>query len=456
MSRSNSEQALVDFILRTISSKTSNEIIEIHDKMELTLEELLNGGLNSIQLNELPEYFIQNCIDKEGIAKNLLEDAGLKSQVLERLFGGFTTEPVEQSWDHIFKSQESTSQNNITEETASYFGANSMTKDSLITSISNNKALIADIQEGLNKGTITVEDMVNLGFSYDFIERLQNFQAQSPIFPKLSELPPLRNDATDIYFLGMPGSGKSTMLAALFSYCNEIGVMKNIVDNQFGNKYRNQLVLGMAQGYLPSSTPSEFINFIPVDMKYDGQENYQKLNFLDMAGEKFKSVADEGVAEFSAYKNYLDNNNPKCLIFVIDFFENNKIEALKQDQNLQQVLSLLEAYGILEKTEAVYLVVTKADLFSSPNKQDYADNYIRTKYRNFLNACKDAKEAYNFVLKSFPYSIGPSKFSYILEDCESSTNSNLVEYPKLLLQQLEHDMAYKKDGKLSKWFGKGK
>jgi predicted GTPase len=456
MTRSNSEQALVDFILRTINTKTSNEIIDIHDKMELTLQELLSGGLNATLLNDLPEYFIQNCVNKEGIDKDTLETAGLDSQIIGRIFGAAVNEPVEQSWDTIFKTQEPPSQVENTEETISFFGTNTMGREDLLTSIANNKALIADIQDGLNKGTIEAADMANLGFSYDFIERLQSFQAQSPIFPKLSDLPPLRTNATDIYFLGMPGSGKSTMLAALFSYCNEIGVMKNIVDNQFGNKYRNQLVLGMAQGYLPSSTPSEFINFIPVDMKYEGQDHYQQLNFLDMAGEKFKSVADEGVEEFSAYKNYLNNNNPKCLIFVIDYFENNKVEALKQDQNLQQVLSLLEAYGILEKTEAVYLVVTKADLFSSPNKQEYADNYIRTRYRNFLNACKEAKDAYNFVLKSFPYSIGPAKFSYILEDCDSSTNANLVEYPKLLLQQLEHDMAYKKDSKLSKWFGKGK
>jgi hypothetical protein len=108
----------------------------------------------------------------------------------------------------------------------------------------------------------------------------------------------------------------------------------------------------------------------------------------------------------------------------------------------------------LKKAEAVYLVVTKADLFPSPNKQEYAEQYISNKYRNFLNACLHAKKSYNFELKSFPYSIGPAKFSYILEDCDPDTNSNLVDYPKLLLEQLENDMAYKKGNKLGSWFGK--
>jgi hypothetical protein len=452
MTRSNSEQALVEFILRTINTKTSNEIIDIHDKMELTLQELLSGGLNANILNELPEDFIQKCIDKEGIDRETLEAAGLDSQVLNRLFVGTRHETDGPTWEDIFNDKK---RGDIPPpDPIDSSEMNSIDRDSLLTSIANNKAKIRDIQDGLNKGTIDVSDMSNLGFSYDFIDRLQGFYAEEPEFPPVELLPPLRSNTSDIYFLGMKGSGKSTMLASLFSYANSIGVMRNKVDNQFGNKYRNQLVLGMAQGYLPTSTPSEFINYIPVDMKYEGQRDYQELNFLDMAGEKFRRVADTGIDEFATYKMYLQNNNRKCLIFVIDYIENNRIETLRQDQNLQQVLSLLEAYGILEKTEAVYLVVTKADLFPSPDKQSYADTYVSTKYRNFLNACKEAKATYNFVLKSFAYSIGPAKFSYILEDCDPSTNLNLVDFPKLLLQQLENDMGYRRTGGLTNLFGR--
>ena len=454
MTRSNSEQALVDFILRTINTKTSNEIIDIHDKMELTLQELLSGGLNANLLNELPEYFIQTCIEKEGLDKDTLDAAGLDSQVLNRLFVGAEDEPNGPNWEDIFKKKGDDDNNKPPLEPIDSSEKNSIDRDSLLTSIANNKASIPDIKDGLNKGTIDVSDMANLGFSYDFIDRLQGFYAEEPEFPPVELLPPLRSNTSDIYFLGMKGSGKSTMLASLFSYANSIGVMRNKVDNQFGNIYRNQLVLGMAQGYLPPSTPSEFINYIPVDMKYEGQRDYQELNFLDMAGEKFRRVADTGIDEFATYKMYLQNNNRKCLIFVIDYIENNRTETLRQDQNLQQVLSLLEAYGILEKTEAVYLVVTKADLFPSPDKQSYADTYVSTKYRNFLNACKEAKSSYNFVLKSFAYSIGPAKFSYILEDCDPSTNLNLVEFPKLLLQQPENDMGYKRTGGLTNWFGR--
>lgn len=454
MARSASEQALVDYILKSIRTRSTNELIDYHSKMDVSLKEMIMNGLSASQLNGLPIDFIKKFIEDGNINLENLEDLGVDEQILQSLNPNFTSTIIESEPEINPNSWFNQTFSPVMDAPQNQGYPDMPTKDAILEEVRTNKALIADIQEALNRKVIDSNDLAYLGFSYEFIDRLQQYEPQSAIYPKFSDLPPLREDASDIYFLGMPGSGKSTMLAALFSYCNEVGVMGNIVDNQFGNKYRNQLVLGMAQGFLPNSTPSEFINFIPVDMKYHGQTNSQQLNFIDMAGEKFRSVANEGIQEFAAYKNYLNNNNPKCLIFVMDFFENNKVEALKQDQNLQQVLALLEKFGILKKAEAVYLVVTKADLFPSPNKQEYAEQYISNKYRNFLNACLHAKKSYNFELKSFPYSIGPAKFSYILEDCDPDTNSNLVDYPKLLLEQLENDMAYKKGNKLGSWFGK--
>ncbi len=453
MSRSNSEQALVDFILRTISTKSTNEIIDIHDKMELTLNELIKGGLNASQLNALPEYFIQNCIEKENIDKETLEVAGLEGGILNRIFGITEEAPKVESWETILNTDEAKP---VFDDFQNPFEMHSneknLSKTEILELIQLNKIEIPKIKEALEKHIIEVSDLANLGLSYEFIERLQGFYIVEPEIIPFEQLPPLRNNASDIFFLGMKGSGKSTMLASLFAYANSTGVMRYKVDNQAGNKYRNELVLGMAQGYLPQSTSKEFINFIPVDMKYEGQKNYQELNFLDMAGEKFRSVAEDGINEFESYKKYLDNNNRKCLVFIIDYYENNRVETLRQDQNLQMVFTQLIAYGILEKTDAVYLVVTKADLFPSPDKKGYADSYVNSKYRNFLNTCKEAKETYKFVLKSFPYSIGPTKFQYLLEDCDPLTNSNLVEYPKLLLEQLEHDMGYKRGGGIKTWF----
>jgi hypothetical protein len=108
----------------------------------------------------------------------------------------------------------------------------------------------------------------------------------------------------------------------------------------------------------------------------------------------------------------------------------------------------LEKFEILKKTDAVYLVLTKADLFPEENKQKFCETHVEKRYTNLINSCLDAKKKYKFVMKNFPFSIGPAKFNYILEDCDPDTNDNLVRYPKQLLQQLEEDISYLKGG----WF----
>jgi hypothetical protein len=426
--RDKTQQAMAAVLLRSIPTKSPEEIEAIYSRMNIWLIEMIEqGGLSSDQLNAVSEELLKISLDKDEISLEQLEAAGLASEKIHRLAGKVTEQPTPQA--AVPSIPQPPSERQI-----------------LLSQIERGKAIIKDIQNGLNRGLLQESDLIGFGLSYDFIERLKNYVQITAIFPTQAQLPVLRNNSTDIYFLGMPSSGKSTMLAALFSYCNSVGILRNVVDNSFGNKYKNQLVLGMAQGHLPSSTPTEFINFIPVNMRYPGTSKDQQLNFLDMAGEKFRNVANGGMDEFQKYQDYLSNQNNKGLIFVLDYFANNRVECLRQDQNLQEVLALIEQFGILKKTDAVYLVVTKADLFPSENKQRFADDYIDNNYRNFLNACQEAKRKYKFELKSFPFSIGPTRFSYILEDCIPTTNRNLEVYPKKLITQIENDFAYRKGG----------
>jgi hypothetical protein len=426
--RDKTQQAMAAVLLRSIPTKSPEEIEAIYSRMNIWLIEMIEqGGLSSDQLNAVSEELLKISLDKDEISLEQLKAAGLASDKIQRLAGKVPEEPIPQAAVPLVPQPSSERQ-------------------ALLSKIESGKAKIVDIQNGLNRNIIYEQDLFGLGLSYDFVERLRNYNQITSIFPTQNQLPPLRGSSTDIYFLGMPSSGKSTMLAALFSYCNSTGILRNVVDNSFGNKYKNQLVLGMVQGHLPNSTPTEFINFIPVNMRYSGTSQDQQLNFLDMAGEKFKSVANGGMNEFQQYKDYLSNQNNKGLIFVLDYHANNPVECLRQDQNLQEVLALIEQFGILKKTDAVYLVVTKADLFPTENKQRFADDYIDNNYRNFLNACKEAKRKYKFELKSFPFSIGPTRFGYILEDCNSATNKNLEIYPRKLVTQIEQDFAYRKKG----------
>ena len=119
---------------------------------------------------------------------------------------------------------------------------------------------------------------------------------------------------------------------------------------------------------------------------------------------------------------------------------------MEQDQNLQEVIAQLDQAGIMERTETIYMVVTKADLFPSDDKKEFAKEYIENNYKNFLSYCQEVKKKHKITLKSFPYSIGPSVLTYLMKDRNPKTNTNLEYYPWLLADQIIQDFPFTKKG----------
>jgi hypothetical protein len=245
----------------------------------------------------------------------------------------------------------------------------------------------------------------------------------------------------------MPGSGKSTILASLLAYCNRNSLMESTMQNKHGEAYKKQLIQELLRGILPNSTPTELVNYIPLNIReFERKERLHPLNFIDMAGELFKKVADGGIEEFNKIKNYLYNKNRKILLFIIDYDpENTADEMFEQDHNLQMVFGTMEKFGILEKTESVYMVVSKADLFPSENKQQFADKYLTENFGNFVELCKSKKSKYGYRLSSSVYSIGPSVVNNLLVDFNPRTNTNLDIYPKKLTNIILEDSFMKRN-----------
>jgi hypothetical protein len=442
MNRTPEDQSLVDFMLRNIRSKTAEEIMAMnHSALKVLIPEMLQAGLQVNQLNQLPDIFIKEAMDRNEISRQELIDAGIENEKLESLDPSFKMPEINQK-----------AANSDPSGIDFDFGEVIIDLDeteSILDKIISGTATATDVRIALLNRTLSDNDLSNkFNYSPDMIRMIREFEPQIPYSPKITELPPLRNGATDIYFLGMPRSGKSTMLASFLSYINRSGLLKKSTVNTHGNKYANQLIMGMAQGYLPSSTFKELVNYIPLSLRNkDKPDSCRELNLVDMAGERFKEVSEKGMKEFTAIRDYLNNNNSKCLIFVLDYFkEEDSVLLMEQDQNLQEVIALLDEAGIMERTETIYMVVTKADLFPSDDKREFAKEYIENNYKNFLSYCQEVKNTHNITLKSFPYSIGPSVLTYLLKDRNPRTNTNLEFYPKLLADQIILDFPFVKKG----------
>jgi hypothetical protein len=438
--RSQEEQTLVNFALKYIKTKSLDELLDMYNSnSKVSIREMISSGLQFNQLEQFPDAFLMDIINSGEITAEELQDAGISDERMNQI------QPTKKNSD--FGNQ--TVQDS--DPFASPFDFNKgltiveEIETNIIDRIRNKEATAVEVRDALKENKISDSDLINqLGYSLDMVKMIRSFEPQITYFPPLTELPPLQSGATDIYFLGMPGSGKSTLLASFLHYANRAGLLRREVTNSHGTKYANELMTGMAQGYLPSSTPTELINYIPISLRSpDKADSYRKLNLIDMAGEKFRKVGTDGIREFRAIRDYLSNDNSKCLIFMLDYFEEDEILALmEQDQNLQEVLAQLDNAGVLAKTETIYMVVTKADLFPTGDPRSFAKDYIENNYKNFLSYCREMKKANKITLKSFPYSIGPSTLTYLLKDRDPRTNKNLDYYPNLMVEQIIEDFPY--------------
>lgn len=431
--REEAQQKLVNDWLKNIKLKPIDQLNQAFEsKLKITLSEMIDAGLPAKMLNSIAIEDIKNQLDKGRVTFQELQHAGLIEETIKKL-----TPPPKNPYTPKTPVEES--------PLPSPPPPPSPPKNNYIEQIKKDEANAKKVGDWLKEGRVTELQLKNeFGWSDDFIEQIRQFEQVTLDEIPVKELPPLVNNATDIYFLGMPGSGKSTMLASFLAYSNRIGKVKRKTDNLKGAEYYNYLVNSMTKGYLPDSTASDYVNFIPISLRNPHKKGtLHHLNIIDMAGEKFKNVASDGTGKFNKIKDYMKTKNQKCLVFVLDYFpEDERITLIKQDQNLQMVITMLnDELDIMKDVDTIYLIVTKADKFpvDEANKQSFADKYIDDNYSGFLATAQEFKEEHNITLKSFPYSIGETVLTYILKESNPTRNKNLTTYPKMLFDQIIAD-----------------
>ena len=301
---------------------------------------------------------------------------------------------------------------------------------------------IADDQMTLEQIKI---DIINGVFSYDDMgKHLSESNLSSEKFNKIGyyisnkkqvdfylwkDLPPLLDERTDIYFFGQPASGKSCILANLFSYIDKKGLIIENTHSLVGTGYKNTIQYEYDLGYLPERTGSspDGVNYITFELANpDRQDQKHPLNFIEMSGELFDQATTDGVSGNNLNaKNYLNNGNRKLLFFVVDY-DRHVQATLNPDGNTPQgskmltILSLLDQFGTFKQTDAIYILVSKADLFpQGENPLTFTENFLNENYMAFLNNCKEIRRKYrgNFDIKGYPFSIGNLIFksSYVIE-----------------------------------------
>lgn len=259
---------------------------------------------------------------------------------------------------------------------------------------------------------------------------------------KFREVENVPDGSTEIYFWGIPSSGKTCAIGAILSSLANatIGDYTEFDPECQGYNYMNQLSMlfrnsgGKKVFTLPTGTPLESLFVMRCDIFKD-QRRYP-VTFVDVSGESLKSMYMKmsGIPMDYAREGALDKlseivgdntrkvTKRKIHFFVIEYDGHNRMIPLDNGTQVDQMTLLdgvknyINQFGkvFAEATDAIYILITKSDkagsVFQQPTLSELK-NYITTYYSGFYKSlvglCNDKKRQINKgEVKVLPFTLG--------------------------------------------------
>ena len=299
------------------------------------------------------------------------------------------------------------------------------------------EAILTDtdyLEIGLSKKDVDVLKTVSGPISID-IEPLERERFEKNEYK-------LPDNCTEIYFWGLPASGKSCCISAILSTATIKGYCGGYDAGISGNTYFERLtnIFHYKKGkdgsisdnlcVLVSGTNTNSIASASYTMIHPNLGT-RRMCLIDLAGETFKSMHkvnnkqdigdDELQLCLDVTKSYLmDTRNRKLHFFVVPYSEKEVIDrdGFTTLQYLQACAQYLKNNDIIKNTtDGIYIVVTKADLMEcSPEEfkakaEEYITDTNNGRYSSFYNSLKILCENNGIGTSSkrieiLPFSIG--------------------------------------------------
>ena len=322
---------------------------------------------------------------------------------------------------------------------------NAARKRELLEKVTRGRVSADEIKANINNGNFSFDDLLDAGINERVVNSLKHYCNSNRItmFRNINQLPPMEEGRTDVYFVGVPGSGKSTMLSGLLNIANRNGILMPDIYNNDGSIYQTQLISDLNRGVLPNATASGSYNYVALSLKdEDGAKH--PFNIVEVPGENYVNMFNNG--DVGEFLNYISNSNKKILIFVVDSLAhdtgyNDSNSQLDQNLVYVNILNMFKSNGILDQTDAVYLVANKFDAikktrYATNNSSDdsLALDFLQDEFRNLIENCKDAREESKnkFKIKVLPFSIGNVSYTSIIDNFNR-------EYSEVVIDNLIED-----------------
>lgn len=318
----------------------------------------------------------------------------------------------------------------IYDKIVTYINTGKITVDDLLLAIKEDNNFISGSVANLLWENGIITDFSRAGIDSDFIAHMmsnitpQKFQAPKPI-SKITKSP-----CTEIYFWGIPSSGKSCALGAILSTANSGCVaqsMQRDPDCQgygYMTRLANLFKTNGSVGTLPEGTAISSTYEMGFTLE-DDEHKEHPITCIDLAGElvrcMYKQDAGESLTEEqqNVLKTLTDilidnrTSNRKMHFFVIEYgAEDREYEGLPQKDYLEAAVAYIQRTGIFKKdTDGLYLLITKVDKVHAVGRelQEKLKDYISQNYQGFYNGlkkiCQD-NEINNGKVDIQPFTLG--------------------------------------------------
>lgn len=341
-----------------------------------------NQRINDLLLDSIMDYDIDTLIDK---IKQILNEAGTSAS---------------------YKND------NIANEIKSYIKKDYATKTEFLDKLREDCNLLnaSAVKHLIDEHIITIADLSGIGIDKQFIKAmLTGLQTDSYTYTR--SLDRIHKQSTEVYFWGIPSSGKSCALGAILSVAGS-GKVAKVMDADTASQgygYMTYLTSHFPQngevGTLLGGTPIDAFYEMGFDLT-DESNRTHPITCIDMAGElmrcMYKSNANMPLSDTdlnmldTMTKVLIDNRstNRKIHFFVIEYGGEDRIfDGYHQDVYLNGALSYIKDTGIFKKeTDAIFIMVTKVDKMKNVTR-DAITQYVKDNYEGFYNGlnkiCED-------------------------------------------------------------------
>jgi hypothetical protein len=299
------------------------------------------------------------------------------------------------------------------------------------------------IQKYLKDAIITKGDLINAGIPESIISYLSIDNISNPE-PKLGITPDFIPEGyTEVYFWGIPGSGKTCALAAILSTAQKLGYLEIASGPGFDYMLQLKNIFTNNISVLPGPSPEDTTQYLPFTLKKPNERFSRSVSLIELSGEIFqcflrknagKELKDDHEKTFNSLSRFLNGNNRKIHFFFIDYNEGNKLdqEGYTQSDYLNAAASFFNDRNnnfFKKSTEAIYIVLTKSDLMPCDKDERVSqvkEHLMNNNFLAFVNVlrsrCRENSINGNKILGT-PFALGNVYFNDLCEfDSESAEN----------------------------------